>query len=73
MLYTVTVCNVAPTIVPRVEPQPVNVTSTAYGSPVFTEITREHLLRLRHDIVESGVPLKDEAELEREISEMRGR
>ena len=71
--YTVTVCNVAPTPQLHFETKPISVNSTAYGAPVFTETTREHLLRLRRNIVESGQPLKDEQELDREIDEMRGR
>jgi hypothetical protein len=73
MSYSVQVCNVAPAPELHLELKPVNVTSTSYGEPVFTDSTRDHLLRLRHDIETSGVRLMSDSELEREIGEMRGR
>jgi hypothetical protein len=73
--YTVSVCNIAPPPAPSPELAPVivSVNGTCYGAPVFTETTREYLLRLRREIEESGTPLKSAIELEREIDELKGR
>jgi len=46
---------------------------TVYAPPVLvTAETREHLMSVRRQIEESGVPLKSAEELTREIDEMRG-
>jgi hypothetical protein len=45
-----------------------------YAAPVLvTPETREHLMAVRRQIEESGVPLKSAADLTKEIDEMRGR
>jgi hypothetical protein len=50
------------------------VSGVVYTSPALvTAETKEHLMSARHRIEESGVPLKSEGELTREIDEMRGR
>jgi len=50
------------------------VSGTVYTAPVLvTAETKERLMWARRQIEESGVPLRSEDELTREIDEMRGR
>lgn len=71
--YQVCAFNLTPMEAPQLTLESSEVSSTAFGLPVFTPETREYLLSLRRRIVESGLPLKSEQELDLEIDEMRGR
>lgn len=49
-------------------------TSAVFSTPVLvTPETRDHMMSLRRQIEESGIPLKSAEQLTREIDEMRGR